>query len=66
MNTRQVTDFSVSVRDSKNPWVAAEVRRWIANLDPTLVAMPATQYVKSFDEIRMAQRVAWAISTIAS
>jgi len=65
MNTRQVTDFSVSVRDSKNSWVAAQVQRWIANFDPTLVAMPATQYVKSFDEIRIAQRVAWAISMIA-
>ena len=65
MKTRKVTDFSISVRDAKSPWVAAEVERWIARLDPTLVAMPARQYVKSFDEIRMAQRVAWIIAWIA-
>jgi len=65
MNTRQVTDFSISVRDPEDAWVTTQVQRWIARLDPTLVAMPAAQYVNSFDEIRMAQRVAWAISLIA-
>lgn len=65
MQTRQVTDFSVSVRDAHSPLVAAEVQRWIRVLDPSLVAMPATEYVKSFDEIGMAQRVAWIIAWIA-
>ncbi|HEX4000762.1 MAG TPA: ABC transporter permease [Pirellulales bacterium] len=65
MKTRQVTDFSVSVHGATSPWVAAEVERWIARLDPTLVALPAAQYVKSFDEIGMAQRVAWVIAWIA-
>lgn len=65
MKTRQVTDFSISVRDPESPWVATGVQRWIEKFDPSLVAMPAAKYVKSFDEIRIAQRVAWAISLIA-
>lgn len=65
MKTRQVTDFSISLRDPNSPWVLAEVERWIARLDPTLSVMSAGQYVRSFDEIRMAQRVAWIVAWIA-
>jgi putative ABC transport system permease protein len=65
MHTNQVTDFSVALCDSENLWVSAEVRRWIAVVDPTLVALPAQEFVKSFEEIGTAQRVAWILSWIA-
>lgn len=65
MKTTRVTDFSVSLRDTTDSWASGEVRRWIATFDPTLVALPAREFVKSFEEIGMAQRVAWIIASIA-
>lgn len=65
MDTRLVTAFSVSVVHPDDDAEVAAVERRIKELDPTLLPLPAADFVSNIQLIRLARGVAWAISAIA-
>lgn len=65
MDTKLVTVFSISLEHPDDPAELAAVKRRIEEMDSSLVAQPAADFVNNIQQIKLARGVAWAISAIA-
>ncbi len=65
MDTKLVTVFSVSLEHPDDPAEMAAVKRRIEEMDSSLVAQPAADFVNNIQQIKLARGVAWAVSAIA-
>ena len=65
MNTKLVTVFSISLEHPDDPAESAAVKRRVEEMDSSLVALPAADFVNNIQQIKLARGVAWAISAIA-
>jgi putative ABC transport system permease protein len=65
MDTKLVTVFSVSLEHPGDPAEMAAVERRIEEMDSSLVAQPAADFVNNIQQIKLARGVAWAVSAIA-
>ena len=65
MDTRQVTAFSISLVHPGDPGELAAVERRLKEMDASLLAEPAADFVGNIQQIRLARGVAWAVSAIA-
>jgi putative ABC transport system permease protein len=65
MDTRQVTAFSISLVHPGDPDELAAVERRLEEMDASLLAEPAADFVGNIQQIRLARGVAWAVSAIA-
>ena len=65
MDTRQVTAFSISLVHPGDPGELAAVKRRLEEMDSSLLAEPAADFVGNIQQLRLARGVAWAVSAIA-
>jgi putative ABC transport system permease protein len=65
MDTRLVTAFSISLVHPDDPAELAAVERRLGEMDASLAAEPAADFVSNIQQIRLARGVAWAVSAIA-
>jgi putative ABC transport system permease protein len=65
MDTKLVTVFSISLEHPDDPAELAAVERRVEEMDPSLLAQPAADFVNSIQQIKLARGVAWAVSAIA-
>jgi putative ABC transport system permease protein len=64
-DTRLVTALSVSLQHPDDPTEMSTVRRRIVEMDSSLLAQPAADFVDNIQQIKLARGVAWAVSAIA-
>jgi putative ABC transport system permease protein len=65
MDTKLVTVFSISLEHPNDPAEMASVRRRVEEMDSSLLAQPAADFVNNVQQIKLARGVAWAVSAIA-
>jgi putative ABC transport system permease protein len=65
MDTKLVTVFSISLEHPDDPAELAAVMRRVEEMDSSLLAQPAADFVNNIQQIKLARGVAWAISAIA-
>jgi putative ABC transport system permease protein len=65
MDTKLVTAFSISLAHPDDPAEMAAVERRVAEIDSSLLAQPAADFVNNIQQIKLARGVAWAVSAIA-
>jgi putative ABC transport system permease protein len=65
MNTKLVTVFSISLEHPDDPAESAAVARRVEEMDSSLLALPAADFVNNIQQIKLARGVAWAVSAIA-
>jgi len=65
MDTKLVTVFSISLEHPDDPAEMTAVGRRVEEMDSSLLAQPAADFVNNIQQIKLARGVAWAVSAIA-